>query len=99
MDPKAPLKAHLRQLANEDFPAAARAGGYPIRFNHCFLRVVYDNLVGNKWQRVLTGKQPAIHQLTEEQLRRAIEIGEAITAEAGVCRALNEQSLGWRGKG
>ena len=42
------LKDQLRTLANETFPAVARRDKYPIVFNHCFLRVVYDNLFGQK---------------------------------------------------
>lgn len=98
MPPKEDRKAHLCYLANEAFPAAARGGGYPIRFNHCFLRVVYDNLFGARWNTVLPPGKPAIHQLTEEQLEQAIEIGEEVIADADVCRRLNEQSLRYRGK-
>jgi len=92
------LKTALRHQANEEFPAAAKSGGYPIRFNHCFLRVVYDNLFGAKWQTVLTNGKPAIHQLTEEQLERALEIGRRITDDPEVCRELNGKSLEWRNK-
>lgn len=92
------LKDRLRTLANEEFPAAARAGGYPVVFNHCFLRIVYDNLFGDQWQNKLPGGKAAIHQLSPEQLERAIYIGEAITEDAELCRELNRRSLGWRGK-
>ena len=92
------LKTTLRRQANEEFPAAAKAGGYPIRLNHCFLRVVYDNLFGRQWQKVLTSKKPAIHQLSEDQLRRAIEIGQSIIDDKATCVELNRRSLDWRGK-
>lgn len=93
------LKDVLRHQANVRFPAAARAGeGYPIRFNHCFLRVVYDNLLGAQWQTVLKRKEPAIHQLTAEQLERAIAIGEQLIEDPEVCRELNRRSLTYRGK-
>lgn len=92
------LKDRLRQLANTDFPAAARSGDYPVRFNHCFLRIVYDNLFGGKWQEALSNGKPAIHQLTEEQLTAAIELGERLIDDPAHCRLLNERSLRWRGK-
>lgn len=92
------LKDRLRQLANEDFPRAARSGGYPVRYNHCFLRIVYDNLFGCKWREALPGKTPAIHQLTDEQLRRAIALGEEVIADPDLARELNDRSLRWRGK-
>ena len=92
------LKDQLRHQANETFPAAARSGNYPVRFNHCFLRIVYDNLLGDRWQNVLAKGTPAIHQLDEEQLTEALRIGRSIIDDPERCRALNRRSLGWRGK-
>lgn len=92
------LKELLRHQANVAFPAAARAGKYPIIYNHCFLRVVYDNLFGEKWQRVLGDKKPAIHQLDETQLRRATEIGQRLIADRAACETMNRKSLEYRGK-
>ena len=92
------LKDQLRHLANDVFPATARRDGYPIVMNHCFLRVVYDNLFGQKWQEVLGTKKPAIHQLDETQLRRAIALGNEIIADRRRCEILNQRSLEWRGK-
>ena len=92
------LKAHLRHQANHTFPEVARREGYPIVMNHCFLRVVYDNLFGQKWQEVLDPKKPAIHQLSETQLRRAVALGNEVIADRATCEILNERSLAWRGK-
>ena len=97
MDTKEELKTELLRIAREEFPAAARAGKYPIRFDHCLLRVVYDHLYGAQWQTVLK-KGPAIHQLSEEELKRAIEIARQVTADREVCDRLNRQSLAYRGK-
>ena len=96
---KEELKDRLRQLANVEFPAAAKAGKYPIIFNHCFLRVVYDHILQDKWQRVLTNGKPAIHQLTREQLIAAISVGERLVEDVEATRRLNLESLGYRGKG
>lgn len=92
------LKDELLTLANDTFPEVARRGKYPIVLNHCFLRVVYDNLFERKWQEVLGHKKPAIHQLSETQLRRAVDIGREITADCERCEILNRRSLEWRGK-
>ena len=92
------LKRELLDLANLDFPERARRGGYPIRLNHCFLRVVYDHLFEKKWQDVLNAKKPAIHQLDETQLRRAIQLGHEVMADRESCEIMNERSLVWRGK-
>ena len=99
MEREEQLRERLRELANREFPATAKGDQrYPIKLNHCFLRVVYDNLVEDKWKRVLTGKEPAIQQLNETQLERAVEIGEAIMVDPERCRQLNQRSLEWRGK-
>lgn len=93
------LKNTLRHLANDVFPERAKDGeGYPVHFNHCFLRIVYDNLFGRQWQKVLSDKKPAIHQLDESQLGRAIDIGHEIIEDPERCRILNQRSLKWRGK-
>lgn len=94
----AALKDELRTQANETFPAVARREGFPIVMNHCFLRVVYDNLFQQKWQQVLGSERPAIHQLNETQLRRAIALGNEIIADRDTCEIMNERSLAWRGK-
>ncbi|OAV45597.1 hypothetical protein [Lewinella sp. 4G2] len=91
-------KQRLKELANEEFPAAARAGKYPIRFNHCFLRVVYDNVFQDKWQHQLAKGKPAIHQLSAAQLDEAIVTGEAMVDDRELTVKLNEQSLRYRGK-
>ena len=101
----AALRDELRHLANERFPAVAKTGDYPVRFNHCFLRIVYDNLFGAQWQTVLPNPkdraskgQPAYKQLDGAQLTRAIEIGHAVIESPEECRRLNDLSLAYRGK-
>ncbi|NJC25116.1 hypothetical protein [Neolewinella antarctica] len=91
-------KERLRQLANVDFPAAAKAGRFPIVLNHCFLRVVYDHVAQDMWKNVLTGKGPAIHQLSGEQLDLAIATGEAMLTDRELTSKLNQESLAFRGK-
>ena len=92
------LRAALRHQADVEFPAAARAGDYPVRFNHCFLRIVYDNLFGAPWREVLPPGAPAIAQLDGEQLRAALAIGRSVIDYPATCRALNRRSLELRGK-
>ena len=92
------LRGDLLYLANEKFPAVAKTGDYPVRLNHCFLRIVYDNLLGAQWQTVLPKGRAAYKQLSTEQLARAIEIGERVIDDPAVCRELNRRSLAWRGK-
>ena len=91
-------KQRLKELANVEFPKAAKEGKYPIIFNHCFLRVVYDSLFEDKWQHQLKKGQPAIHQLTAEQLDQAIKTGEAMVKDKDLTVDLNQKSLTYRGK-
>ena len=96
---KEELKDELRHLANEVFPKRAKEGeDYPVYLNHCFLRIVYDNLFQQQWQKVLDNKKPAIHQLDEDQLCEAIAIGHEIIEDPEQCQILNQRSLTWRGK-
>lgn len=85
-------------MANEEFPQAARSGDYPVRFNHCFLRIVYDNLFDAPWREILPKGRPAVEQLDRHQLRRAIEIGRDVIDDPAACRRLNARSLALRGK-
>lgn len=89
-------KARLKELANVEFPAIARAENYPITQNHCFLRVVYDHLFQDKWQRILSNKKPAIHQLSAGQLDAAIAIGDEMLKSRILVERLNEESLKFR---
>ncbi len=92
------LRQRLQTLANQTFPARAKRGGYPVHLNHCFLRIVYDNLFDAPWRTVLTQKRAAYRQLSHAQLLAAIELGERITDDKQACAELNERSLELRGK-
>ena len=92
------LRERLMRLANVEFPAAAKSGAYPVRFNHCFLRIVYDHVFGTQWQRILPKGQAAYKQLNAEQLTQAISIGESIIQDPALCSELNKASLAYRGK-
>lgn len=81
-------------------PRLAEERQFPVRYNHCFGRIVLDNLFGCCWYEVLSRKNgPAYKQLNQEKLKRAIEIAEAIIAEPEEHIALlNQNSSRWRGK-
>ena len=44
------------------------------RFDHCFMRIVLDNMCGQKWNKAI--ESPAYQHMTEEQMQIAIQIGE-----------------------
>ena len=80
-------------------PNLANQRRFPVRFNHCFQRIILDNLFGRCWYEVLDRRQPAYKQLTEAQLEQAIQIAEQISDRADeYLWQLDRSSLQWRGK-
>lgn len=84
---------------NEALPEAARrSDGWPIHLDHCFGRVVLDNLFGDEWYDHVEGR-PAYEHLSREELAEAIEIADRMLEEGRpVVEELNERSLRWRGE-
>jgi hypothetical protein len=94
--PRAALLARWLELTREVLPGMATAERWPIRLDHCFMRVCLDAAIGRPWHEAV--RRPAIHNLTEAQLADVIAIAERIRAEPGLLPPLNAQSLRWRGK-
>ncbi len=94
--------AHLREqyldLINHQLPAKARQTAMPVRFNHCFARIVLDNLFGGCWYGYLSRQQPAYKQLDETQLKQAIALAQSMLRSPKTAELLNQNSLRWRGK-
>ena len=60
----------FKRLINHDLPAKYTT---PVRFNHCFNRVILDWLFNDCWYNHLSKKKTAISQLNAQQLQAAIE--------------------------
>lgn len=92
------LRHRYLQLTNEVLPALAQQRQFPVKYNHCFQRIVLDNLFGCCWYEALNRKQePAYKQLTEEQIERAIALAETIIMQPDeYLHQLNDNSLNWR---
>ena len=69
---------------------------WPIRLDHCFMRVCLDNALGQRWDTLV--RRPAIRHLTDEQLGRAVAVATAITRDPACLPALNRASLALRRK-
>jgi hypothetical protein len=93
-------EARYRELVSVELPAAAREQGWVITRDHCFGRVLLDDAVGACWYDVLgRGRGAAFRKLDDAQLAHAVAQGEWMLAEgAETVRALDAQSLAWRGK-
>ena len=85
-------------LTREVLPSLARSKRttWPVRNDHCFQRIVLDNLCGGVWYNYLD--RPAYKHLTNEQAKRAIDLCCLIEDGRADIHALNNQSLIWRGK-
>ncbi len=88
------LVAHWLDLTRTTLPGMAAAHRWPIRFDHCFMRVCLDNALGCPWHQAV--RRPAIRHLEPDQLRAAIRIAEGIAADPATLPALNAASLAWR---
>eukprot|EP00747_Dinoflagellata_sp_TGD_P032406 gnl/TRDRNA2_/TRDRNA2_135965_c0_seq1.p1 gnl/TRDRNA2_/TRDRNA2_135965_c0~~gnl/TRDRNA2_/TRDRNA2_135965_c0_seq1.p1 ORF type:complete len:135 (-),score=28.79 gnl/TRDRNA2_/TRDRNA2_135965_c0_seq1:229-633(-) len=94
------LETRWYALMRQELPAAARAeGGWPIRLDHCFMRVALDNYFGKCWYEVLDKQKGAVKSMSDEQLAGAVKVAEGMLkgGKASVV-SLNIKSLDLRGK-
>ena len=86
--------ARWLELTRTVLPAVADAHGWPIRLDHCFMRVFLDNALGGVWHEIIP--RPAIRHIAADQLGRAIDLAERVLGEPGLLPELNRRSLRWR---
>ena len=96
--PDAALRQRWRVLVEQRLPAEAarRSREWPVRFDHCFARILLDNVHGRPWREVVP--PPAWRNVDPERLERAIELGEDILENRADLHHLNRISLNLRGK-
>ncbi|QIW99387.1 hypothetical protein AMS68_004905 [Peltaster fructicola] len=97
------LEEQWRQIYAVELPALAKARDtsqkhWPVYLDHCFARIILDNAVGidRPWTEAI--KSPAIKNMTEDQLRAAIELAQSIISGTKDLDVLNQRSLDLRGK-
>ena len=90
-------EARWLDLTRRELPGAARPD-WPVRFDHCFQRILLDHATGGRWYDAIRGR-PAYAHAPDAVLDRAIRLGEDVLAGRADLRALNRRSLEWRGKG
>ena len=88
--------ARWLDLTRRQLPEAAEGQGWPIRLDHCFMRVCLDTACGRPWHEVIA--RPAIRHASDAVLARAIEVAERILADPETLPALNGESLRLRGR-
>ena len=92
------LIATYMHLTKEVLPSMARSDRtfWPVSEDHCFQRIVLDNVCGGVWYEHLD--RPAYKHLTKDQAQRAVALCQGIIEGREDLRQMNQQSLIWRGK-
>lgn len=57
MDRLTQLRNQYLELTNRVLPGLASSRKFPVRYNHCFQRIIIDNLFGRCWYEVLERKR------------------------------------------
>ena len=85
-------------LTKEIMPKMAREKVFqwPVQNDHCFQRIVLDNICNGCWYEHL--ERPAYKHLSRDQALKAVKLCEDIISGNSDLHALNRQSLIWRGK-
>jgi hypothetical protein len=94
--PSDALLGHWFDLTRRVLPGMAAAEGWPIRVDHCFMRVCLDAAFGRPWHEAV--RRPAVRHMTAAELARAVAVAERIAAVPSLLPGLNAESLRLRGK-
>lgn len=91
------LRAEYTKKVNHELPEQAQStDGWPIHLDHCFGRVVLDNLFGDeRYDHV--DDRPAYEHLSQGELQDAIAIADRMLDDGSTAvEELNQNSLKWR---
>lgn len=89
------LEARWLHLIRDTLPSLAPARRWPVRHDHCFARILLDQVCGGRWYDHVPA-HPAYRHLAEDKLRAAVALAEAVASGAADLDALNCASLAWR---
>jgi len=92
---RAALAARWLRLTRDDLPRLAAPHRWPIRHDHCLMRVCLDAALGERWDSRV--RRPALRHLTDDQLEAAVAVAERIHADPALLPVLNAASLRLRG--
>lgn len=98
------LQTTWKEIYSRTLPGLARVHDpaqptWPVTLDHCFARIILDNTVGEaeeQWDKRL--KQPAVRNMSVEQLQNAIRLAKGIINGDEDLVALDLRSLEVRGK-
>ena len=97
VDDRRALERHWLTLTRKVLPSLASERKWPVRFDHCFQRILLDNAFGGRWYDFV-GQRPAYAHAPDDALARAVALGEAAQDGTVDLANLNRKSLLWRGK-
>lgn len=95
MNDNTSLINRYKQMLNEVLPATFIK---PVRYNHCFNRIILDWLFQDVWYPHLDRSKTAISQLDTTQLQKMIERMELWLQNPDLLFEDNQKSLTWRKK-
>jgi hypothetical protein len=79
------------RLVKETLPNMAKGCQWPISLDHCFMRVCLDTAIGAPWHTVV--RRPAIKNLSDEQLYKAICVAQTLVDSPSLLHSLNQKSI------
>ncbi|MDG1285942.1 MAG: hypothetical protein P8P30_00070 [Rickettsiales bacterium] len=88
------LRKRYWQATGEDLPEIATQRGWEVQETEAFQRIILDHVCKCVWYDKL--KEPAIMNMSEAQLRKAVYLAQDMVTGARPLEPLNEQSLQWR---
>lgn len=89
------LEARWLTLTRAALPGVAVERGWPVRFDHCFARILLDNACGGPWYDFVA-RRPAYRHASDDILAAAVTLGEAALNGSVDLAALNARSLDHR---
>jgi len=93
------LQDRYLELTRHVLPSVARLKGWALKEDHCFMRVILDQLFQDCWYNHLDRRLTAYKQLNDQQLRHAISLATAIeNGDVVMLEKWNRESLRWRQK-
>lgn len=91
---RASLEARWLHLTRSVLPGMARGHGWPIRDDHCFMRVCLDGALGRPWRELV--QPPAYRNLSAVALAQAVALAESVVANPALLPKLNADSIRMR---
>ena len=71
------LEARWLDLTRRALPALAAGRRWPVRFDHCFQRILLDAACGGRWMDHVAGR-PAYKAIDGEKLAAAVDLAERV---------------------